>query len=155
MPKTIPFTLTLGQSTKRCELGSRTVGMMSATEQSIGLNHGSCEIQNRPLPSPTPIKSFQQSDSTSLILKIGWTRAVPSQRSCGQGRLQARQWSQPQPQLHSLYSWAGSQIPIKNLHFPKNSEQLSPEMSRCWASSSARARAFSKGNRLFNIKNSK
>lgn len=155
IPKAFPFTLTLGQSTQRCELGSCTVGMMSAMEQSIGMDPVSCEIQNLPLPSHAPIMSFQHSDSTPLILKIGWTRAVPSQRSCGQGRLQPRQWSQPQPQPHLLCSWVGSQIPIKNLDFPKNSEQPSPEMSRCWALLSARARAFSKGNRLFNIKNSK
>lgn len=89
IPKRFPFALTLGESTKRCELGRCTVGM-SAVEQSIGLNRVSCEIQNLPLPSHTPIKSFQHSESTLLILKIGWTRAVLSQRSCGQGRLQPR-----------------------------------------------------------------
>lgn len=130
--------------------GSSAVRTVSATTPSIGLNHIIREIQNLPPPSHTPIKSLQHFNSTPLLLKIGWTRAVLSQRSCGQGRLQPSWLSQKKPQLHSHHSWAVSQIPIKNLHFPKNSEQLSPKMSRCWALLSEKARAFSKWNRLLN-----
>lgn len=132
--------------------GSSTVRMMSAMKQSIGPNHITHEIQNLPLPSHTPIKSFQHFDSTLSHLKIGWTRVVLSQRNCGQSRLQPRWLSQKKPQLLSRCSWAASQIPIKNLRFPKNSEQLSPKMSRCRALLSEKARAFSKCNRLFNVK---
>lgn len=83
------------------------------------------EIPHLPLPSHTPIKSFQHFNSTPLLLKIGWTRAVPPQRKRGQGY--GRGGITEQSWLCSHCSWAASPIPIKNLHFPQNSEQLSPQ----------------------------
>lgn len=153
--KTIPFTQTLGQSANIRELEVVLWEWRQLWTSPLDWTTLFMKSKNLPLPSHTPIKLFQHFDSTPLLLKIGLTRTVLSQRNCRQGRLQLRWLSQKKPQLHLCNSWAVSQIPIKNLHFPKNSEQLSPKMSRCWALLSEKARAFSKWNRLFNIKNSK
>lgn len=136
--------------------GGSAMGTMPALRRSTGLSHVTPEIHNLPLPSHTPTPPH----TTSTFWLNSLTPKNRLNKSCSFSKEPWTRGATAKVVYHrkshsSHYSWAVAQIPIKNLHFPKNSEQLSPKMSRCWALLSEKARAFSKWNRLFGIKNSK